>query len=47
MNIKERLDFIFARPALYHSYIQLSGLIAEMEKQYMKMLALEQMKKKR
>lgn len=47
VNSKERLDFIFARPAFYHSYIQLSELIAEMEKQYMRMLALEQMKKKR
>ncbi|XIH33950.1 hypothetical protein C1N70_17210 [Cytobacillus firmus] len=47
VNSKERLDFIFARLAFYHSYIQLSELIAEMEKQYMKMLALEQMKKKR
>ncbi|MED1907342.1 YpoC family protein [Cytobacillus firmus] len=47
VNLKERLDFIAARPAFYHSYIQLSELMTEMEKQYMKMLALEQMKKKR
>lgn len=47
VNLKERLDFIAARPAFYHSYIQLSELIAEMEKQYKKMLALGKMKKKR
>lgn len=47
VNLKERLDFITARPAFYHSYIQLSELITEMEKQCMKMMALEQMKKKR
>ncbi|MCS0786961.1 hypothetical protein NX021_02175 [Cytobacillus firmus] len=47
VNLKERLNFIFTRPAFYHSYIQLSELIDEMEKQYMKMLALEKSKRKR
>ncbi|KON87268.1 hypothetical protein AF332_10845 [Sporosarcina globispora] len=47
VNLNERLNFILVRPASYHSYIQLSELMSEMEKQYMKMLALDKMKKKR
>ncbi|WP_052404788.1 YpoC family protein [Bacillus rubiinfantis] len=32
VNLRERLDFIIARPQLYHSFRQLSELMAEMEK---------------
>lgn len=46
VNLKERLEFICKRPASYHAYVQLSELMAEMEKQYVKYLALEKLKKK-
>ncbi|MBO0958188.1 hypothetical protein J1P26_00460 [Neobacillus sp. MM2021_6] len=36
VNIEERLAFIIARPALYHSYRQLSELMVEQEKLYVK-----------
>ncbi|GLB57956.1 YpoC family protein [Cytobacillus sp. NCCP-133] len=41
INLKERLEFILKRPVFYHAYIQLSELIAEMEKQSIKHLTLE------
>lgn len=46
VNLKERLDFILKSPALYHAYIQLSVLVAEMEKHYIKHITLENIKKK-
>ncbi|WP_026581099.1 YpoC family protein [Bacillus sp. J33] len=46
VNLLERLDFIFKRPVSYHAYIQLSELMAEMEKQYIKQQTLEKIKKK-
>lgn len=36
VNIEERLAFIQARPALYHSFRQLSELMTEQEKLYVK-----------
>lgn len=39
VNVIERLQFIFARPDLYHSFIQLSELFHETEKLYYKTLA--------
>lgn len=36
VNLVERLTFIIQRPALYHSYIQLSELFREQEKHYVK-----------
>ena len=36
VNLVERLTFIIQRPALYHSYIQLSELFRELEKHYVK-----------
>lgn len=36
VNTEERLSFILARPALYHSYVQLGELFIELEKQYYK-----------
>jgi hypothetical protein len=47
LNVLERLEFIKSRPGLYHSYIQLSELFAEQEKQYAKHLASMKLKKKR
>lgn len=44
VNLKERLDFIVSRPQLYHSYIQLSELYAEQNKQYAKQVALNKIK---
>ncbi|MBA4536117.1 hypothetical protein H1Z61_02910 [Bacillus aquiflavi] len=41
VNFKERLDFIFARPNDYHSFVQLSELMIELEKQYFKKEALK------
>ncbi|RFU68462.1 hypothetical protein D0469_12040 [Peribacillus saganii] len=41
VNAAERLDFILARPLLYHSYKQLSELMLELEKQYYKKIALQ------
>lgn len=39
VNAIERLQFIFARPDMYHSFIQLSELFVETEKLYYKTLA--------
>ncbi|WP_210365440.1 YpoC family protein [Bacillus sp. REN3] len=39
MNAEERIHFIFSKPRLYHSYIQLSGLFAEQEKLHAKLTA--------
>ena len=36
VNLIERLSFIVQRPALYHSFIQLSELFHELEKHYVK-----------
>ena len=36
VNLVERLSFIVQRPALYHSFIQLSELFRELEKHYVK-----------
>ncbi|WP_160721291.1 YpoC family protein [Bacillus sp. USDA818B3_A] len=36
VNMKERLDFVKSRPDLYHSYRQLSELMGEQEKQFVK-----------
>ncbi|MFE4350408.1 YpoC family protein [Peribacillus butanolivorans] len=36
VNMVERLSFILARPAFFHSYRQLSELFREFEKQYVK-----------
>ncbi|CAH0345509.1 YpoC family protein [Bacillus sp. CECT 9360] len=37
VNSEERLSFIFSRPALYHSFVQLSQLFTELKKLYSKM----------
>lgn len=36
VNVQERLEFIISRPKLYHSFVQLTELINEQEKQYVK-----------
>ncbi|WP_052353770.1 YpoC family protein [Neobacillus jeddahensis] len=36
VNIEERLSFIISRPNLYHSYRQLSELMVEQQKQFVK-----------
>jgi hypothetical protein len=36
VNLEERIDFIISRPGLYHSYRQLSELMHEQEKQFVK-----------
>lgn len=36
VNLVERLAFIIQRPALYHSFVQLSELFHEVEKHYVK-----------
>ncbi|PLT34906.1 YpoC family protein [Bacillus sp. V5-8f] len=36
VNTSDRLSFIFFRPGLYHSYVQLAELFAELEKLYYK-----------
>lgn len=41
INSKERLSFLIENPAHYHSFIQLSELFEELEKQYRKHLAIE------
>lgn len=45
VNVKERFEFLLSRPNLYHSFIQLSELMAEMEKQYAKKLVIEKASK--
>lgn len=41
VNLEERLGFIQSRPALFHSYRQLSELIMEQEKLFGKKMALK------
>ncbi len=41
VNVQERLEFIISRPILYHSFVQLSELMNEQEKQFTKMLLLK------
>lgn len=36
VNLEERLEFIIERPNLYHSYRQLSELMSEQEKHFVK-----------
>ncbi|MDP4083846.1 MAG: hypothetical protein Q8934_04435 [Bacillota bacterium] len=36
VNIRERLEFIILKPKLYHSFVQLSELIEEQRKHYVK-----------
>lgn len=36
VNLQERLAFIISRPKVFHSFIQLSELMIEQEKQYSK-----------
>ena len=36
VNLEERMDFIKSRPGLYHSYRQLSELMIEQEKLFVK-----------
>jgi hypothetical protein len=45
INVQERLDFIIKRPSLYHSFIQLNELMTELEKQYIKQLAIKKASK--
>ncbi len=45
VNLEERLSFILSRPTLHHSFIQLSELMVEMEKQYVKQMALKKASK--
>lgn len=44
VNVEERLEFIFRRPYSYHSYMQVSELMIEQEKQVAKYLAMKQKK---
>lgn len=44
INSKERLAFLLERPDHYHSYIQLTELYEELEKQFKKKVAIEQKK---
>lgn len=44
INCEERLSFLLERPAHYHSFIQLSELYEELEKQYKKHASIEQNK---
>lgn len=41
VNVKERLEFIIAKPQLYHSYVQLSELMIEQEKHFIKQQLLK------
>lgn len=45
VNVAERLLFIEKRPDLYHSFIQLSELMNEQEKQFNKKIAIEKVTK--
>lgn len=45
VNVSERLNFIKNRPDLYHSFIQLTELMVEQEKQYNKSLAIKRVTK--
>ena len=44
VNFKERMNFIFMRPTLHHSFIQLGEMFVEFEKIYEKALALNKLK---
>lgn len=46
VNVGERLSFIESRPRLYHSFVQLTELFSEQEKQYAKKVALNKIKTK-
>lgn len=41
VNAAERIEFIKTRPALFHSFIQLSELMGELEKIYQKNQAIK------
>lgn len=43
VNFKERMNFIFVRPTLHHSFIQLGEMFVEFEKIYEKALALNKL----
>ncbi|WP_313798526.1 YpoC family protein [Cytobacillus sp.] len=45
VNLGERIGFVIQRPALFHSFIQLNELMTEMEKQYVKHLAIKKASK--
>jgi hypothetical protein len=45
VNVLERITFINKRPNLFHSFIQLSELITEQEKQFNKKMAIKKMTK--
>lgn len=45
VNVEERLGFIMSRPNLYHSYRQLSELMIEQEKLFMKRSILKKASK--
>lgn len=45
VNLKERLEFILARPNLYHSSKQLMELMDELEKGYKKAIAIKKINK--
>jgi hypothetical protein len=45
VNVLERITFIKKRPNLFHSFIQLSELITEQEKQFNKKMAIKKMTK--
>lgn len=45
VNMRERIGFIIQRPALYHSFVQLNELMIEMEKQYVKKMAIKKASK--
>jgi hypothetical protein len=44
VNIQERLEFIIARPTLFHSFMQVGELIVELEKSYNKAVAIRKMR---
>jgi hypothetical protein len=41
INVHERLQFIMNRPGHYHSFVQLSELMVEQEKHFVKMMAIK------
>jgi hypothetical protein len=41
VNVQERLEFIIARPKLFHSFIQLSELMIEQEKHFIKKIVVK------
>ncbi|MFE8695696.1 YpoC family protein [Cytobacillus sp. FJAT-53684] len=45
VNMGERIGFIIQRPTLYHSFAQLNELMIEMEKQYVKHMAIKKASK--